>query len=164
MKKLSITLSVVLSILICSCGGSTETKEDKKEEVKKETKKLSKSTKEGMMAILDASDIKVPGKLEFEKVEKKSTSYVISFANDSVTDEQKEKLDQWLKDNASLVYYHRAWNYYYFGNYEKAKKDIGIFLEQNDKLYANVPEYHWQKPIRSRYRLSPGHPQITASF
>lgn len=95
MKKLNILLSVVLVLFICSCGGNQKKKEDTNQEAKKETKKLSKSTKEGMMALLDASGIDVPSELKFEEVEKKSSNYFIRFKNDSVTTEVREKLDQW---------------------------------------------------------------------
>ena len=57
---------------------------------------MSKDTKEGMMAILEASDIKVPAELAFDKVEKKSDAHVISFKNDSISDEAKTKLDEWF--------------------------------------------------------------------
>lgn len=100
MKKLSILLSVILTIFLCSCGGKTETKkestEEIKEEIKKETKKLSKSTKEGMMAIIDASNIDVSDELEYEKVGKKSNSYVISFKKVNTEEETVKKLDEWF--------------------------------------------------------------------
>lgn len=96
MKKPTIVLLAVLFVIMYSCGGSVEQKEDpKKEETKKEIKKLSKSTKEGMMAILDESDIKVHAKLEYDTIEKKSNSYVIRFIAENIDEETNIKLDEW---------------------------------------------------------------------
>jgi len=96
MKKLTLVLSTVLFIFLFACGGSSEQKgESKQEETKKETKKLSKSTKEGMMAVLNAADIKVPDELKYDTVEKKSDSYYIRFIAEDVDDEITAKLDEW---------------------------------------------------------------------
>lgn len=104
MRKLSILLAVLFTVLICSCAGNAEQKEQKEEstqEVKQETKKLSKETQEGMMAILEAAEIEIPAELEYEKVEKKSNSYVISFKNDSINEDLLTQLQEWYKKEAT---------------------------------------------------------------
>lgn len=96
MKKLSLVLSAIVFFIIYSCGGSSEQKEDsKQEETKKETKKLSKSTKEGMMALLKASDIEIPDEFKYDTVEKKTDSYYIRFIAEDVDEETTAKLDEW---------------------------------------------------------------------
>jgi UDP-3-O-acyl-N-acetylglucosamine deacetylase len=104
MKKLTIVLSAVLFMFLFACGGSSEEKEDaKQEETKKETKKLSKSTKEGMMAILDEANINVSDQLTYEKVDRKSNSYVISFKNDSVNEETAKELAKWFENEVNKL-------------------------------------------------------------
>ncbi|MFP4024971.1 MAG: hypothetical protein ACLFVR_10635 [Thiohalospira sp.] len=96
MKKLTLVLSTVLFMFLFACGGSPEQKDDaKQEETKKETKKLSQSTKEGMMEVLNAADIKVPDVLKYDTVEKRSDSYYIHFITEDVDDETTTKLDEW---------------------------------------------------------------------
>lgn len=124
MKKLSIVLSVVIFFIIYSCGGSPEQKEDsKQDETKKETKKLSKSTREGMMAILNASDIKVPDGFEYDTVEKKTDSYVIRFVNENVDDETKAQIDEWY------------WNQINQLEESKWKK---VVIRENEKMFGAV--------------------------
>ncbi len=103
MKKLSILLTATLFLIISSCGGSAEQKEDAKDETKKETKKLSKSTKEGMMAILDASGIEVPEELQYESVKKKTDSYVITFIKEDVDEETMLKLEEWFTNHINKL-------------------------------------------------------------
>ena len=104
MKKLTILLSAVLFITFYSCGGSSEQKGDsKKEDTKKETTKLSKSTKEGMMAILDKANINVSDDIKFEKVDKKSNSYVIAFKNDSIDEDTATKLAEWFQNEINKL-------------------------------------------------------------
>ncbi len=103
MKKISILFTATLFLIMTSCGGSPEQNKDAKNETKKETKKLSKSTKEGMMAILDASGIEVPEELQFEEVKKKSSSYVISFIKEDVDEQTRLQLDEWFTNHINKL-------------------------------------------------------------
>ena len=104
MRKLVIVLSAVLFLFFSSCGGSSEQKGDaKQEETIKETKKLSKSTKEGMMAVLDEVNIEVSDELKYEEVDRKSNAYVISFKNDSVHEDTATKLAEWFENEVDKL-------------------------------------------------------------
>jgi len=104
MRKLTIVLSAVLFLFFYACGGSSEQKGDtKQEETKNETKKLSKSTKEGMMAVLDEVNIEVSDELKYEEVDRKSNAYVISFKNDSVHEDTATKLAEWFENEVDKL-------------------------------------------------------------
>jgi len=104
MRKSPIVLLAVFFLFLYACGGSSGQKEDnKQEETKKEIKKLSKSTKEGMMAVLNAADIRVPNELKYDTVEKKSNSYFIRFLAEEVHEETTAKLDEWYNNQVQQL-------------------------------------------------------------
>jgi hypothetical protein len=107
MKKFSsLTIIIIISILY-SCGGTKtdelskendkqEQKQEKKQENDKASEKLSKSTKEGMMMLLEECNINLHEALEYSEVKRNSESYVIKFEANDVDEELKEELDAWF--------------------------------------------------------------------
>lgn len=103
MRKLSLFSVIIITALLCSCGGtktdksSTESeKEEQKEENDKASEKLSKSTKEGMMMLLQECNINLHEALEYSEVKRDGESYVINFEANDVDEELKEELDAWF--------------------------------------------------------------------
>jgi hypothetical protein len=103
MRKLSLFPIFIIIALICSCGNaksdksSKESNKQEQEQKQEDTpEKFSKSTKEGMMMLLQDCNVNLHDALEFSEVKRNSESYVINFEANDVDEELKEELDAWF--------------------------------------------------------------------
>jgi hypothetical protein len=102
MRKLSLFPIFIIIALICSCGNaksdksSKESNKQEQEQKQEDTpEKFSKSTKEGMMMLLQDCNVNLHDALEFSEVKRNSEDYVIKFVANDVDEELQEELNDW---------------------------------------------------------------------
>jgi len=105
MKKLNLSLTIILAVLLSSCGNTADKKETKEAKENTEVKeKIVLDNKEDMMAKLSEFKITVPEGMEFRSVDMKvnlnkdfeeDTSHVIYFDMQDVDEAKKVELENW---------------------------------------------------------------------
>jgi len=111
MKKLTLTLTTAIAILAWSCGDGSTLQVSKDESEKETGKTFLLSTQDGMMEVLKACKITIPGKLRFIEIMKESNEYAAKFEAENIDETAKNQLDEWFnKQSEELI--SKGWRKY----------------------------------------------------
>ena len=101
MKKLAL-LTIILSVILCSCGGGSSKEDKASSESEKSEKDVILSSKEDIINKLKEFNINVPDSMTFVKIEESVTNrykgniaYAAKFKIENVDDATRSQLNDW---------------------------------------------------------------------